>query len=149
MTSYLVRPATRRDARAVEDLARRVRRELRAGRVGAAPRAAGHELAWVVEAGRGEIVGCCSVADRGDGRWRLPSLYLAPEWRGFGLGRALVDNALRAVQQQGGLEVAAEVPAEAEAALRLLLQLGFRDADDAVGPDVAVRRLVRDLARTS
>lgn len=149
MTSYLVRPATRRDARAVEDLARRVRRELRTGRVGAAPRASGHELAWVVEAGRGEIVGCCAVVDRADGRWQLPSLYLAPEWRGFGLGRALIENALRAVQQQGGLELAVEVPVEAEAALRLLLQLGFRDAAEEAAAGSAVRRLVRDLARTS
>jgi ribosomal protein S18 acetylase RimI-like enzyme len=146
MTSYLVRPATRRDARAVEDLSRRVRRELRAGRVGAAPAATGQGLSWVVEAGRGEIVGCCAVTDRGDGRWQLPSLYLAPEWRGFGLGRALVENALRAVQQEGGLELAADVPAGAEAAIRLLLQLGFGEADAA---DPTVRRLVRDLARTS
>jgi len=146
MTSYLVRPATRRDARAVEDLSRRVRRELRTGRVGAAPAAAGHGLSWVVEAGRGEIVGCCAVSDRGDGRWQLPSLYLAPEWRGFGLGRALVENALRAVQLEGGLELAVEVPAEAEAAAQLLLQLGFRDAGS---PDPAVRRLAKDLARTS
>jgi ribosomal protein S18 acetylase RimI-like enzyme len=145
MTSYLVRPATRRDARG-RDLSRRVRRELRTGRVGAAPAASGHGLSWVVEAGRGEIVGCCAVSDRGDGRWQLPSLYLAPEWRGFGLGRALVENALRAVQHEGGLELAADVPAEAEAALRLLLQLGFTDAG---GPDPAARRLVRDLARTS
>jgi ribosomal protein S18 acetylase RimI-like enzyme len=146
MTSYLVRPATRRDARAVEDLSRRVRRELRTGRVGAAPATSGHGLSWVVEAGRGEIVGCCAVADRGDGRWQLPSLYLAPEWRGFGLGRALVENALRAVQQQGGLELAADVPAEAEAAAQLLLRLGFRDAGS---PDPAVRRLAKDLARMS
>ena len=146
MTSYLVRPATRRDARAVEDLSRRVRRELRAGRVGAAPAASSDGLSWVVEAGRGEIVGCCAVTDRGDGRWQLPSLYLAPEWRGFGLGRALVENALRAVQQEGGLELAAEVPAEAEAATQLLLKLGFRDARPG---DPTARRLVRDLARTS
>jgi GNAT superfamily N-acetyltransferase len=146
MTSYLVRPATRRDARAVEDLSRRVRRELRAGRVGAAPAATGQGLSWVVEAGRGEIVGCCAVTDRGDGRWQLPSLYLAPEWRGFGLGRALVENALRAVQQEGGLELAADVPAGAEAAIRLLLQLGFADVDAA---DSTVRHLARDLARTS
>jgi ribosomal protein S18 acetylase RimI-like enzyme len=149
MTSYLVRPATRRDARAVEDLSRRVRRELRTGRVGAAPATSGHELSWVVEAGRGEIVGCCAVADRGDGRWQLPSLYLAPEWRGFGLGRALVENALRTVQQHGGLELAVEVPAEAEAAIRLLLQLGFREQDGPEAVESAVRRLVRDLARTS
>jgi len=129
MSSYLVRPATARDVKAVRELARRGRREVRLSvrssdgiGSGAVP-----ELLWVVEAGRGEIVGCCGVRETGPGEWELHTLYLGPEWRGFGLGRALLDNAVRAVQQEGGLEIRFVVSPEALQAVALARQLGFVD----------------------
>ncbi len=148
MSSYLVRQATARDVKAVRELARRGRREMRLSvrssdgiGAGGAP-----ELLWVVEAGRGEIVGCCGVREAGAGEWELHTLYLSPEWRGFGLGRALLDNAVRAVQVEGGLELRFPVTPEALQAIALARQLGFREAADPAAPGSV---LVLPLARAS
>ncbi len=138
MTSYLVRPATDRDVKAVQDLARRVRREMRLSvrwpaREASAER---HDFLWVVEAGRGEIVGCCGVRERGDGEWELHSLYLGPEWRGLGLGRALAEHALHAGRLHGALTVRFAAPAECLAAHSLARSLGFLPRERAAGEDV-------------
>lgn len=147
MTSYFVRPATLRDGKAVQDLARRVRRELRLG-----VRSPGVDeddqpaRMWVVEAGRGEIVGSCGVRDAGGGIWELTTLYLSPEWRGLGLGRSLVELALRAVLAEGGLEVHLGVATECVQAVNLAIGLGFHEAEaDADGQ----RSFVLTLAKAS
>ena len=135
MTSYWVRPARPADRKAVTELARRVRREFHlAVRGGETP--GGGETAdrmWVVEAGRGQIVGCCGVREDVNGAWELHSLYLAPDWRGFGLGRALVEQAMRSAQGAGALVLSCVVPAEYAEATALLRSLGFaeeaRDGD--------------------
>jgi N-acetylglutamate synthase-like GNAT family acetyltransferase len=148
MTTYWVRPARAADLKAVRELARRVRREfqlsVRTPERAGTPRAS--ELLWVVEAGRGQIVGCCGVHEGEGGAWELESLYLAPDWRGFGLGRALVEQAIRSVQQAGGLRLACRVPGDLPEAVSLLRRLGFEDAE---GEPPQQRRLVRTLARIS
>jgi N-acetylglutamate synthase-like GNAT family acetyltransferase len=147
MTTYWVRPARPADLKAVRELARRVRREFHSA-VRSSERPSARELAdllWVVEAGRAEIVGCCGVRDDGDGTWELHSLFLAPEWRGFGLGRSLVERALRSAAEGGALMAACVVPAEFAEATGLLRSLGFRD-DDAGGTP---RRLVCPLGKVS
>jgi ribosomal protein S18 acetylase RimI-like enzyme len=149
MTTYLVRPARPADLRAVRELTRRVRREfhlaLRTQEHAAAAAAA--DRVWVVEAGRGEIVGCCGVRDGGSGAWEMHSLYLAPEWRGIGLGRALVEQAVRSLVQGGALRLECVVPVEVPQALSLLRRLGF----DEEGPRTpgASARLVKALGRIS
>lgn len=126
MASYWVRPATDRDLSAVRALARRVRREgSRRGPAGDAPGVSGSDGVWVVEAGRGEIVGCCAVREEGCGNWRLLVLYLAPDWRGFGLGRSLMAAAVRHVQESGGLALSAELPEEGSEAGAMIRRLGF------------------------
>ncbi len=140
MTTYWVRPARAADLKAVRELARRVRRELNLS-VRAAEQAA-PGLLWVVEAGRAEIVGCCGVREGEAGAWEIEALYLAPEWRGFGLGRALVEQAIRSVQQAGGLRLSCAVPGDLPEAVALLKRLGF--AEDADG-----RRLAKTLGRVS
>ncbi|MGE5236088.1 MAG: N-acetyltransferase family protein [Acidobacteriota bacterium] len=127
MSSYLVRPATERDGKAVRDLARRGRRETLAGVRPAEPGESGEDgsTVWVVEAGRGEIVGCCAIRPASAAEWEVATLYLTPEWRGFGLGRALLEQAVRAVRQQGALALLLPVSAEAEVAVGLARQLGF------------------------
>ena len=147
MTSYWVRPARPADLKAVRELARRVRREfhsaVRSSEQGDARELA--DLLWVVEAGRAEIVGCCGVRDRGDGTWELHSLVLAPEWRGFGLGRSLVERALRSASEGGALSATCVVPEEFEEAESLLRSLGFRE-DEAGG---ALRSFSCPLGRVS
>ena len=147
MTTYWVRQARPSDLKAVRELARRVRREFhlavrgseQAGPAGIA------ELLWVVEAGRGEIVGCCGVREGESGVWELHSLFLAPDWRGFGLGRSLVERALRSAQEGGALSAACWVPPELTEATALLRALGFREE----ASERPQRRFVRTLGQVS
>jgi ribosomal protein S18 acetylase RimI-like enzyme len=147
MTTYWVRPARPADLKAVRELARRVRREFHSAVRGSEQPGARElaDLVWVVEAGRAEIVGCCGVRDRGDGTWELHSLVLAPEWRGFGLGRSLVERALRSAQEGGALEATCVVAPEFEEAAGLLRSLGFRE-DETGGPQL---RFTCPLGRVS
>ena len=147
MTTYWVRPARPADLKAVRELARRVRREFHSTVRGAEQSGTTEfaDLLWVVEAGRAEIVGCCGVRDGGNGTWELHSLFLAPEWRGFGLGRSLVERALRSAAEGGALVAACVVPPEFEEATGLLRSLGFRE-EEAGG---AQPRFVCSLGRVS
>jgi ribosomal protein S18 acetylase RimI-like enzyme len=149
MTTYLVRPARPSDLKAVRELTRRVRREFQlAVRTQEQPSGTGAaELLWVVEAGRGEIVGCCGVREGGSGVWEMHALYLAPEWRGFGLGRALVEQAVRALQRSGSLRLECAVPVETPEALSLLRRLGF--VEESSRDSGAPRRLIKALGRIS
>jgi GNAT superfamily N-acetyltransferase len=127
MTTYVVRPARPGDARAMDSLARVVRREYMAapfvaddeGEAGFA------EQLWVVEAGRGEIVGCCGVRELDGGVWELHRLYLSSEWRGFGVGKSLVEQAVHAVAEWGGLVLLCHCGPEFVQAATLLENLGF------------------------
>lgn len=149
MTTYLVRPARPADLKAVRELARRVRREFHlAVRAQEQPGSTGTaELIWVVEAGRGEIVGCCGVREGEGETWQLHALYLAPEWRGFGLGRSLVEQAIRTLQNSGALRLECAVPGEMPEALSLLRRLGF--VEETIGGRTTPRRLARALGAVS
>ncbi|MFH1177167.1 MAG: GNAT family N-acetyltransferase, partial [Acidobacteriota bacterium] len=101
MTSFWVRSATAGDLKAVRSLASRVGREFLTGTrsLRLPGEVAGNDLVWVVEAGRGEIVGSCALRESAGGTWELHSLYLAPEYRGFGLGKSLAEHAIRVARQ--------------------------------------------------
>lgn len=135
MTSYWLRPATPADAGALRTIDRRARRELRVelrDKQGDA-----EEHGWVVEAGRGEIVGCCRIREESGGTWRIQSLYLAPEWRGMGLGKTLLETAIHKARDGGGLRVAFEPPESGADAAALARRLGFKP----VGQKLTVLRL--------
>jgi N-acetylglutamate synthase-like GNAT family acetyltransferase len=127
VTTYIVRPARPGDSKAVDSLSRAVRREHQVAR--RSPDAEGgsglSEQLWVVEAGRSEIVGCCGVRELDGGVWELHRLFLAPEWRGFGLGKNLVEQAIRAVQEWGGLVLLCACPPEFLQAANLFRVMGF------------------------
>jgi ribosomal protein S18 acetylase RimI-like enzyme len=146
VTSYLVRPARPTDGRAVRELVRRVRREFHLIVRGGDAARPGHGLLWVVEVGRGEIVGCCGAVEAADGGWELDTLFLAPEWRGFGLGRSLVEQVVREAERAGAPAIVCEVPAQMVEAAALLRRLGFEDASV---PAHTARRYVRNLAGVS
>lgn len=147
MTTYWVRPARPGDLKAVRELARRVRREFRlaARALEQAGAGRGTELLWVVEAGRGEIVGCCGVREGESGAWELHSLFLAPDWRGFGLGRSLVERALKSAQEGGALSVTCRVAGELTEAEALLRALGFAET----AAERSQRTFVRALGQVS
>lgn len=139
MTTYLLRPGRRGDLPGVRNLSRVIRREHRVDMAWTReePSPAHGEL-WVVEAGRGEIVGSCGLREGDSGCWELHSLNLLPEWRGFGLGRALVEHAVFSAQEQGALEVSIWAPPELTDATAFLLRLGFVAATPAT-PDSPAR----------
>ncbi|MFI5165716.1 MAG: GNAT family N-acetyltransferase [Thermoanaerobaculales bacterium] len=148
MSAFWVRPARPADLKAVRELARRVSREYRL-----AVKATGRQepsdvanLLWVVEAGRGEIVGSCGAREGAGGVWELHSLFLAPQWRGIGLGRALVEQAIRSAEREGALRLACSVPAELPEAEALLRRLGFV-AEAAQNP--GLERFVKPLRQIS
>ena len=145
MTSWWVRLATPKDRTAIRDLTRRTRRELQ-GSVRTPARDAGRdgaELAWVVEAGRREIVGCCTVREASNGEWELIELALAARWRGYGLGRGLVDHAARSVRSEGGLALVSRGGCF-EGREELALALGFEPVPGGDGP--VFRRTVAQVS---
>jgi len=147
VTTYLVRPARPTDSIAVRRLAQTVRREFRV-----TARGDGEEsdfladLLWVIEAGRAEIVGSCGVREGCAGVWQLHSLNLSHGWRGFGLGRSLVEEALRAAQANGALAVECAVAPEFVEATALLTRLGFISGE--MEADGRIRH-VRSFTRAS
>jgi N-acetylglutamate synthase-like GNAT family acetyltransferase len=142
MTTYLMRPARPGDLAGVRNLWRAIRREYRvtSSWSGEDSRVEAGEL-WVVEAGRGEIVGSCGLREGEDGLWEVHSLNLAPDWRGFGLGRALIEQAMHDAQEQGALALAVSVPRELGDAGSFLLRVGFVE-DPSAGPDEPSRFLL-------
>jgi predicted N-acetyltransferase YhbS len=148
VTTYLVRPSRPADALAVLQLAKRVGREFRVSQqLPLQPLPNGlEELSFVVETGRSEIVGSCLAREGAGGVWKLASLFLAADWRGFGLGRALVEEVLRGAQQLGALAMTCDLPIELGEASVLLERLGFVEQ---TGEDCEVRRFVRAFARWS
>ena len=135
MTSYWLRPATPADAGALANIDRRVRRELRVDLRDRHTDAEEH--GWVVEAGRGEIVGCCRIREEGGGTWSVRALYLGLEWRGLGLGRTLLETAIRKARDGGGLRITFEPPEAGAGAAALARRLGFKQ----VGQKLMVLRL--------
>nr|WP_298964741.1 GNAT family N-acetyltransferase [uncultured Halomonas sp.] len=59
-------------------------------------------------------------------RWELMLMGLIPEWRGMGLGRALLNSALALAQQSGTQEVVLAVDEVNVPAKRLYQQAGFK-----------------------
>lgn len=59
-------------------------------------------------------------------RWELMLMGLIPEWRGMGLGRALLNSALALAQQAGIQEVVLAVDEVNVPAKRLYQQVGFK-----------------------
>ncbi|HDZ46439.1 hypothetical protein LCGC14_0087450 [marine sediment metagenome] len=72
------------------------------------------------------LVGVLLLAPREAlGRWELLLMGLAPEWRGQGLGRALLNNALQLAQHEGIEEVMLAVDKLNLPAKQLYRQAGF------------------------
>jgi putative acetyltransferase len=83
---------------------------------------------WVVEDGRGRIVGTCGLWLDPDehARCELRKMYLRPEWRGRGLGRQLLETALDHARRTGRTRVELETNRAMTAAIALYESRGFR-----------------------
>jgi GNAT superfamily N-acetyltransferase len=80
---------------------------------------------WIAEAG-GEVTGSIAAVMHADGTAQLRWFLLVPEARGSGLGRHMLETALRYCRQRGASAVYLWTFAELHAAISLYERLGFR-----------------------
>jgi len=110
MGEYTLRPATAMDATSI----RRIIHLVQINPTG---------LSWrrfsVAINGRGEIIGCGQVKAHRDSSLELASIAVLPEWRGRGIGRAIIEHMLR--QYPGRLYLTCRSPLEP-----LYLKFGFQ-----------------------
>jgi putative acetyltransferase len=86
---------------------------------------------WVVEDGRGRVVGTCGLWLDPDkpGRCELRKMYLSPDWRGRGLGRLLLETALDHARTASRRRVELETNRAMTAAIALYESYGFREIE--------------------
>jgi N-acetylglutamate synthase-like GNAT family acetyltransferase len=94
--------------------------------------------------GDGEVVGCVGLFPAGDSSWRIRRLATAEEWRGRGIGTAVLAAALAHVEADGGGTVWCNAT---PAGAALFLRAGFEQVGDAwedpeFGPNL---RMVRKI----
>ncbi len=86
--------------------------------------------AWLIACDGADDVGCLIVTRHGDsGVWELAYMGLAPEVRGRGHGKALVEQAQRLARQGGGKQLIVAVDAQNQPAVSLYRRNGFVDFD--------------------
>lgn len=85
-------------------------------------------LAGFVWQGDGRVVGNITL-QRGDsygGRWQIANVAVDKNWRGRGIGRALMEAALARIEEQHGSWAVLQVRTDNAAALTLYQHLGFQ-----------------------
>lgn len=80
---------------------------------------------WIAEEGA-RIVGCIAVVDADNGQGQIRWFLLAPEARGTGLGRQLLDAALAYCRERGVQHIFLWSFADLHAALKLYERAGFK-----------------------
>lgn len=84
----------------------------------------GRDHLWVAEYD-GQIVGCVGVMSRGE-RAQLRWFLLHPDYRGIGLGKRLLTNALGFCREKGYKSVYLETTGNLETAIAMYTKAGFR-----------------------
>lgn len=78
----------------------------------------------------GELAGYYLLLTRKNSlRWRLYSIAIAPEARGTGLGRMLLEHSIHTAQKHGAISLGLEVKVDNSAAIRLYEKLNFAVID--------------------
>ena len=95
----------------------------------------------------GELAGCVAVRGFGDGDCEMKRLYVRPQYRREGVGRRLVETAIRRARELGYARMLLDtLPAMTEAQ-SLYRSLGFVDVDGYyVNPVHGVRYLALELS---
>jgi putative acetyltransferase len=100
-------------------------------------RAHGGWFSVLVDGGR--VVGTVAAVPRDGSTWELKRLYLLPEYRGRGQGRALIEHALARARAAGGRDAVAWSDVRLETAHHVYVRLGF----EPIG-----RRTLEDIDRS-
>jgi putative acetyltransferase len=94
----------------------------------------------VLEGAEGQIVGTVGVLPYGvPGLCELRKMYLDPSWRGRGLGRRLLDHALREADRLGFDEMVAETATVLVEAVQMYRAYGFQPCEVPAGHGLAAR----------
>lgn len=81
---------------------------------------------WVGEAPGGQVVAMIGVQHHDAGVGEIRRLRVKPEYRRRGIGKALVETAIRFCREQNYLKVCLDTFMEHEAAIQLFEKFGFR-----------------------
>ena len=91
------------------------------------------EGVWMVERD-GALAGSLMLSDEGDGEGRVRLFLLAPELRGHGLGRRLLDELLELAREAGYERLTLATFADLKGAAHLYREAGFRVVKEEHGP---------------
>lgn len=81
---------------------------------------------WLAEDGNGAVAGCVALRPLADGACELKRMYLRPEYRGRGLGKALGQVVVDEARRLGYRVVRLDSADILTTALRVYASLGFR-----------------------
>jgi len=84
---------------------------------------------FLVAEDRGRVVGYVSAVIRRDGTGHVVSICVDPDYRGRGIGKALMNEILKKLRESGVCRVRLEVRVSNEVARRLYERLGFKVVD--------------------
>ncbi len=79
----------------------------------------------VIEDGRGQLLGTCGLYPLDAETCELRKMYLAPEARGLGLGKRLLERAVEYARRAGFKIIVLETASVLEDAIRLYTRFGF------------------------
>lgn len=97
----------------------------------------------------GETVGCVAVRNQGAAICEMKRLYVRPQYRGAGLGRRLVELAIKHAQQLGYSRMVLDTLPSMTEAQSLYESLGFRGVEGYYpNPLDGVRFLARELTNS-
>ena len=91
--------------------------------------AGGGRIFYALDDATGAAVGCVALKAEGDGVYELSKMAVAPDRRGAGIGRVLMDAVLAAVRRSGGTRLYLESNRRLEPALALYERSGFVHRD--------------------
>jgi ribosomal protein S18 acetylase RimI-like enzyme len=91
------------------------------------------EGTWIVERD-GEFCGCLALSDEGDGEGRVRFFLLAPEVRGLGLGRSMLDELMEVAREAEYRVLTLATFEELTVAARMYRSHGFRVVREERGP---------------
>jgi ribosomal protein S18 acetylase RimI-like enzyme len=74
-----------------------------------------------------KIVGCVGLRDQGSGICEMKRMYVQPNFRGKGLGKALAEAGIDKARSMGYTHMRLDTAPSMESAIRLYTSLGFRD----------------------